>query len=708
MNLLSAQRLYLAAALTLPLYLPHHGAQAAPGQAAAEDDELALVYGSSGNVSIATGSLQALRRAPAVATVITAADIAAIGATDLDQVLETVPGIHVNRTPNSNSPLYVVRGIVSAYTPQILMLQNGVPITTAYVGNKGNIWGGYPVEHIARIEILRGPGSALYGSDAFSGVINIITKNPQEAAGTEVGARAASFSTYDGWLQHGGKLGPVDVSAYVRMGRTEGFDSTLAADAQTRNDTLFGTRASLAPGGLNNQVKAADANLDLIYHQWRARFGYKKRYDMGTGGGIAAALDPVGRQRSERITASLAWAEPQVTRDLGLGASLASQHYSQEVSTLYRLLPPQTQLPSGAFPEGMIGAPETWERAYRLSAYADYHGLRDHHLRLGVGHDDIDLYRTREYRNFNYAANGAPVPLPAVVETSYTTPFLRPQRRKIDYLYVQDEWNFAPDWNLTTGVRHDRYSDFGGTTNPRLALVWDASFDLTAKLLYGRAFRAPAFLESYGITNPVAMGNPNLKPERNATTELSFAWQARSDATVNLTLYRYKMQDIIRTVTNPVAGTGATYANTGNQTGHGVELESNWNVSREVRLTGNYAWQRSRDEASHSDAGYAPRHHLYGRADWAFASGYQAGAQLNWVAGRKRAFGDLRAPVRDYTTLDLTLSTRNGRNQWNFSAAVRNALNTDVREPSPAPGLTLPYDLPSAPRALSIQASYKL
>jgi len=697
----------LSLAVAAALALSQASVQAAPGQSV-DEDELALVYGAADSVSIATGSLQALRRAPAVATVITAADIAAMGATDLDQVLETVPGIHVNRTPNSNSPLYVVRGIVSAYTPQILMLQNGVPITTAYVGNKGNIWGGYPVEHIARIEILRGPGSALYGSDAFSGVINIITKGPAEAAGTEIGARAGSFSTYDGWLQHGGQIGPIEVAAYVRMGRTDGFDSTVEADAQTRNDTLFRSHASLAPGQLNNQLKSADANLDLIYGQWRARFGYKKRYDMGTGGGIASALDPVGRQRSERITTSLNWAEPQVTRDLGLGANLATQQYSQEVTTLYRLLPPGLVLPTGVFPDGMIGAPETWERAYRLSAYADYSGVRGHHLRLGIGHDDIDLYRTREYRNFNYAANGTPIPLPTVVETTYSTPFLRPQRRKIDYVYLQDEWNFATDWNLTAGVRHDQYSDFGGTTNPRLALVWDARFDLTAKLLYGRAFRAPAFLESYGITNPVALGNPNLKPERNATTELSFAWQARSDATVNMTLYRYDMKDIIRTVTNALVGTGATYANTGDQSGHGVEVESSWTVSRDLRVSSNYAWQRSTDKATGADAGYAPRHHLYGRADWAFASGYQTGAQVNWVADRKRAPGDVRPSLGDYTTLDLTLATRNGRNQWNFSAAVRNVFNTDVREPSPAPGLALPYDLPMAPRTLSIQASYRL
>lgn len=699
----SAQRLYLTAALTLPLIHAH--AHAGPS---ADDEEMALVYGAGDSVSIATGNLQALRRAPAVASVVTAADIAAMGATDLDQILESVAGIHVNRTPNSYSPLYVVRGIVSSQGPQILMLQNGVPITTAYVGNKGNIWGNFPVEHIARIEIIRGPGSALYGADALSGVINIITKGASETVGTEIGARAGSFSTYDGWVQHGGKVGDVDVAAYLRVGSTDGFHRTIEADAQTRNDTLFKTDASLAPGQLNTQVKSIDANLDLVYNQWRARFGYKKRYDMGTGAGIASALDPVGRQQGERTTGSLSWAEPQVTQDLGLGANLSTQFYSQEMPTLYRLLPPGLVLPTGVFPNGMIAAPETWERSVRLSAYADYSGLLGHHLRVGVGHDDINLYRTREYRNFNYTANGTPIPLPSVIETTYTTPFLRPQRRKIDYIYLQDEWNFAADWNLTTGVRHDQYSDFGGTTNPRMALVWDASFDLTAKLLYGRAFRAPAFTESYGITNPVALGNPNLKPERNATTELSFAWQARTDATVNLTFYRYDMKNIIRTVPNALAGTGATYANAGKQKGNGVELESSWVVTRDVHLSGNYAWQRSTDEATNTDAGYAPRHHLYGRAEWAFASGYQSSAQVNWVAGRKRALGDLRPALHDYTTLDLTIGTRNGRNQWNFSAALRNVFNTDVREPSPAPGLSLPYDLPMAPRALSVQASYKL
>src|SRR5688572_13783788 len=76
-------------------------------QAQTDEEELALAYGDQGHVSIATGSLQPLRRAPAVATVITAQDIAAMGAIDLDEVLEAVAGLHVARSANVYSPLYV-------------------------------------------------------------------------------------------------------------------------------------------------------------------------------------------------------------------------------------------------------------------------------------------------------------------------------------------------------------------------------------------------------------------------------------------------------------------------------------------------------------------------------------------------------------------------------------------------------------------------
>src|SRR5204863_9929476 len=103
----------------------------------------------------------------------------------------------------------------------------------------------------------------------------------------------------------------------------------------------------------------------------------------------------------------------------------------------------------------------------------------------------------------------------------------------------------ARDWSLTAGVRHDRYSDFGGTTHPRVALVWEAAYDLTAKLLYGSAFRAPAFTELYILNNPTAIGNAQLKPERMRTLEMAASWQAASNARVGANVFRYWMSDII-------------------------------------------------------------------------------------------------------------------------------------------------------------------
>ncbi|MFA7239539.1 MAG: TonB-dependent receptor [Sulfuricellaceae bacterium] len=678
-------------------------------QALEEEEELALVYGDKASVSIATGSKQDLRRAPAVATVITAEDIAAMGATDLDDALETVPGMHVSRNAIAYAPLNIIRGIYSPNNPQTLMLLNGIPTTTMFTGGKGNVWGGLPLENVARIEIIRGPGSALYGADAYAGVINIITKTADDAPGAEVGARIGSFNTGDTWVQHGGKFGPVDVAAYLRIGSTDGIKEIISADAQSARDNKppFFTHASLAPGQVNTGRDAVDASVDFGYDKWRLRAGYKLRDDVGTGAGVASALDPVGLAKSERITTDLSWTDPQVSQDWGLGFTASYLEYNDTAPVDFLLYPPGTKFATGAFPDGVIGAPNKWERDTRLSAFATYSGFRSHQLRFGAGHDDLDLYKTANYKNYLINAAGALVPTGAVIDYTNIQPFMLPQRRRINYLYVQDEWNFVPDWTLTAGVRHDEYSDFGGTTNPRLALVWDATLDLTAKLLYGRAFRAPAFNEEYAINNPFQQGNPNLRPETNRTVEAAFSWQARKDTQVNLNLFRYDANNIIRLVTNEAPAVGAIYKNTGSQHGSGMELETVWDYSRTLRLTGNYSYQKSIDDATGQDAGYAPHHHIYLRADWRYPSGWLAGAQVNRVMDRMRAPGDARPQTPDYTTLDLVVRTPRIKDQWEFSASVRNLFDADVREPSLAPGL-IPNDLPMAPRSLWLQATYKL
>lgn len=681
---------------------------AAPPASAQDDDEdeLLRAYGDPATVSIASGRAQPVRRAPAVATVITAAEIEAMGATDLDEVLEAVPGVHVIRGAPAYTPHYAIRGVFSQFTPQVLLLQNGIPMTTIYQGSKGGVWGGYPVEHIARVEVIRGPGSALHGADAYSGVINIVTKTAADARGTEVGWRAGSFDTRDAWVLHGGAIGPVEVAAYLRVGRSDGFRRVLDRDAQSNADQAFGSNASLAPGPVNTGREAVDGHLDLAHGDLRLRAGYKLRDQVGTGFGVGSALDPVGKAKSERVTADLSWSNARRARELTYGATASYLRYADTIATPFVLRPPGAVLPTGSFPDGMLGAPEKWERQVRLAAWAAWDGTAAHRLRGGVGYDDLDLYRIAEHKNFTFNSAGVPVPAGAYGDYTQTTPFIEPHRRRVAYAYAQDEWGFATDWTLTAGLRHDDFSDVGSTTNPRLSLVWDAAHDLTAKLLYGHAFRAPSFLELYSINNPVIRGNPELRPETVRTLEAALAWQAAARLQLNLSVFRYAMDDIIRAVPNSTPGTGNTFRNVGRQSGRGFEFEAAWDAARGLRLAGHYAWQRALDETTGEDAGFAPHHHLYLRADWQPAAGWLASAQLNRVADRKRPPGDARPDVPDYSSVDLTLRRRRGAGHWEWMATVRNAFDADVREAGPGQGGAATSDLPMAPRAVYVQLAY--
>ncbi len=682
--------------------------RATANDVAMEDEDLAAVYGGTPTITLATGSKQLVRRAPSVATVISADDIAAMGATDLDQVLETVPGMHVTRSPITFAPVYLIRGIGAGgpSNPQVLILRNGIPMTTTFTGDVGQSRGGTSLENIARIEIIRGPGSALYGAEAFSGVINIITRTASDTPGTTVTAGVGTFNTWDTSVRHGGQWGPVEVAAYVHLGSTQGQNGTITADAQTLNDSRFGTHASLAPGPMSTGYDSADANLDLAYGKWRWRSSLTQRDNVHVGAGVNSALDPSSTGTSQRITSDISWTDPQFAHDWGVGI-LASYFHFEELYPKLVLFPPGTRLGTSYFPDGMIGGPSRWNRQYRLSAFATYTGFTGHSLRFGVGHDDLDLYKVVTLKNFLLQPVGPPIPTGPQTDYANIQPHILPNRRWVDYLYAQDEWQLARDWTLTAGIRHDHYSDVGGTTNPRLALVWDASLDITAKLMYGEAFRAPAFTELYSI-NPVTSGNANLHPETIKTLEAAVSWQAHKDVQINLNIFRYNMQDIIRAVPSTQPGLASIFSNVGAQKGQGLEFDATWDASPTLRLSGNYANQRSVDQASNTDAGYAPHHHLYGRADWRLDGGMVLGGQLNRIVDRDRAVGDLRPPVPNYTSVDLSLSTTRSKANWTWSASVRNLFDADIREPSLAPGTAIPNDLPMAGRTIYLQLSYKL
>ncbi|MBV8656682.1 MAG: TonB-dependent receptor [Burkholderiales bacterium] len=671
-----------------------------------EEEELALVYGDKSFVSIATGARQPVSRAPAVATVITAEEIAASGATDLDQILETVPGLHVSFSSTGAATNYTIRGVSSSFNPQVLMLINGIPRTSVFVGNRGDSWFGMPVEDIARIEIVRGPGSALYGADAFAGVINIVTKTASDINGVQLNARGGSFRSRDAWLLLGKTLGSVDVAGYLRAGRTDGYDATIAADNQTALDRAFGTHASFAPGKMNNRVKSVDGQIELSWMHWKWRADYKKRTDASLPFGVVDALDPIGHTNAQTYTSDLTYQDNTLWKDWDVGVQASYYHYDAESNLV--IFPPGAF--GGLYPNGMIGNPAKWERHGRIGATAVYSGWADHRWRLGVGHETSSIYKVTESKNFNFvflpSINGYfPAPLGSVVDVSDTNPYLRPHSRQLSFVYAQDEWNFAKDWYLTGGVRHDRYSDFGGTTNPRLALVWEAAYNLTAKLLYGRAFRAPSFTELYAINNPALIGNPNAKPEKMETVEAALAWQPTGGVQLGINVFRYKMRDILRAVAaaNPIYG--STVQNSGEQTGHGLELEASWDVSKTVRLSGNYAYQKATDQTTTNDLGNAPHKQLYLRGDWRFMADWSLSGQVKWIADRERLANDPRPPIADYHTVDSTLRYGSDQSRWDVKLSVHNMFNADAREPEPTGAI--PGDIPLAGRSWWLTAGYR-
>lgn len=673
-----------------------------------DEDLLEAAYGDRSVISLATGQRQTVRRAPAVATVITAADIEAMGARDLSEVLAAVPGLHVGASNLAYAPHYIFRGIQSEFNPQALLLLDGVPMSTLFVGNRGLHWGNFPVHDIARIEIVRGPASALHGADAYAGVINLVMRPAATLQGDRLGLGLASFGTREAWWQHGQRLGPVDGSVSLRVARTDGYRRTVERDAQTAVDAAFGTRASLAPGPLNLGHESVDARLDLSHGRWRWQTAYMLRDKVQTGAGVAAALDPVGSGRGQHVLSSLTLTDQPLSEHWQLGLAFSFHSYSQYHRRPLQLFPPGAF--GGLFPQGMFGAPNTWERQGRAAATLSYSGFNGHRWRLGLGAEHLDLYRTQEFKNFVVAASGplAGVPLPRgdgrVVEMPVAESFLEPHLRRVAYAYLQDEWDFAKDWTLTGGLRRDHFSDAGSTTNPRLGLVWNASYDLTAKLLYGHAFRAPTLNELNSINNPVARGTPGLRPETIRTLEASLAWDAGATLHTQLSVFRYRMRDIIRTVPDGGASVGRSFQNVGAQHGHGGEAEFRWTPSRTLTVSGHLAWQRATDELSGHPAADAPRRIARLQADWRVAGDWQLGAQLRHVGDRRRAFGDPRPPVADYTTADLTLRSPTFNERWQVTLSAANVGNADVREPSLV-GLNLTDDLPMAPRSLRLSLS---
>lgn len=661
-----------------------------------DEDALLALYGDEQTISIATGTKQSIAKAPAVASVITANMIKSMGAIDIDDVLERVPGLHVSRSNIGYNPLYTFRGVLSTFNPQVLLLLNGIPLSNLHLGDRGQSWGGMPVEAISRIEVIRGPGSAVYGADAFAGVINIVTKQAGEISGTEIIARAGSFNTRNGAVLSSGKLQQFDIAFAAEYYNTDGQREIIDIDAQTGLDQVFATNASLAPGPVSLSRQNLDLRLDISNEHWRFRTGMQSRRDWGVGAGVANALDSNNRYNSDRINADLTWSDT-VAQYWDMTGQVSYYDTTHEVREDLIIFPPGTNLGGGIYPEGFIGNPEVFERHYRASISGFYTGFSRHKIRVGGGAYRGDVHRVRETKNFGIDPRTGTVlppgsPLVDVSDTPFV--FLPEDDRKNQYVFIQDIWQIANDWELTAGIRYDDYSDFGSTTNPRIALVWSTSYDLTTKLLYGQAFRAPSFAETRQINNPVALGNPELDPETMQSIELAFDYRPNDHLNLIFNIFDYTWDDIIEFVPD-VGEPTSTSQNIGKQNGNGIELEVIWSPIKSLDISSNYSFIDAEDRNGF-DAANIPNHQFFVNARWNVTQQLELYAQANRVMSRERLNGDIREEIDDYTLVDVNARYTFSSSKFHISLTVRNLFDSDAREPSTA--VSIPNDLPLAGR----------
>ncbi|MGV1100730.1 TonB-dependent receptor plug domain-containing protein [Thiovibrio sp. JS02] len=658
------------------------------GQGPQEED----VYRTDRLLLTATGSLKPVHLAPSVASVITAEDIKGVGATTLDEVLETVPGLHVEPSGTGYfSSIWSIRGIHTSLNPQVLLLINGVPFTSNYQGSR---FMGFqmPVAMISRVEVVRGPGSALHGADAFAGTVNVITKDNFEINGTQAGARYGSFDTSDLWAQHGGQYGGWDVAFGVESRKTSGDK-----DRVIEKDYLHAIGAgalSNAPSHIDTWNEQLDSHLNLRKENWALHlYGTLQDSSLGPGGSQAITHD--NELDSKSLLADLTHRNDKLIENWELESRVYFSYIHQDSFLQF--------YPSGFL--NMQGEPIQTSQDGGVEASGVYKGFNDHQLRLGLGWKNYD-FEADQYKNYGPAA-GLNQFGDLVHVTDPAHIYISDGSRTLGYGLAQDEWQFAKTWTLTAGVRYDEYSDFGSTTNMRAALVWETRYDLTTKLMYGQAFRGPSFAEQNIKNNPVSVGNPNLTPEEIETVELAFDYQPTRDLRLILSLFNYEAKDLIELV-GP--GLPQAFTNYGEQEGNGLEMEMDWRPLQDFRLRGNVAHQRSENKKLDAVVPDAPELQFYLNPSWAFLPHWTLEGQYFWIGERHRSQGDPRGDIDDYSLVNLTLRRKRIANHWEAAVSVRNLFDEEGRIPSPyaaaAPeGAYIPYDYPIEGRAIYAEIS---
>lgn len=670
-----------------------------------EDEDF---YGDDDFISIATGTKKTISKAPAVASVITEDDIKKMDPESINELLQRVVGLHVMPSNLSRlDTMYVIRGIGSGFNPQVLVMLNGIEIKKSATSGLPSTFT-FPVTNIARIEVIRGPGSAVYGADAYSGVINIITKTSEEN-NIEVGARSGSWDTTNYWVNANYVGDEFTARLAISKMQSDGDHERIAEDdLQTVFDGAMSTSASIAPTHLASHYDVTNVQLDLKYGNLKFENWWWQQDDGGQGAGGAQAVDHTGTHDYDSYRGVISY-----DHHLSANTDVNVQAYYQRAleASILHLFPAGATFPidnTGSlsfenpvgvvtFSEGFIGTPTFNQKDNAISATITNRTFTDHALRFNFGyvHKDLD---TTERKNFGpgvldtAALNGNP--LPAVVNGDLTNVsntefvFISDTDREQMFFSMQDEWRLTNDFELVVGVRYDRYSDFGSTVNPRMAMVWQNSNKLTTKFLYGSAFRAPAFDELYNANNPALLGNLDLTPEEVDTFELAWDYRPSFDSKVVLSLFKYKADNLITLVLQE-DNSAKQKENAAQQDGYGFELESSWKLTEDLNFGFGVSYQNSKTHGIGDDVVQpeytvpdVPTRTAMASLDYKLNDEIDVYWQAYYVAGRHRLAADARDEIADYWHNDLSVRYHPVGADYQLSFSIKNLLDKEYKEPS--------------------------
>lgn len=668
-------------------------------------------------VTAASGYEQALERAPSNAMVISREQWETRGAYTLSEALEAVSGVHISESKqNFTHNIYMIRGLSGDDGKQIKVLIDGRP--SEWMQSGGRPFGfEIPLSMFERIEVIKGPGSAIYGADAFGGVINLVSRKGKMTA-TELSVALGSFDTQLLSFNGSVKQDAHELDLALAYRRTDDDPGRVVSrDLQTTFDEWLGTSASNAPGPIDEHSEILSLMANWRWHHISLDVYTWRNFDVGTAGGVAQALDDEGSASSSIDQVDFNW---DLSEQVSLGKLDFSVSYNKSTmkSHLY-VFPAGSRFPIGSdgnvqfadpqgetyFPDGLIGAPGNVGEAYHTKL--TWLGKKQDHLlrwELGFEYQDFHAFERKNFGPGVLDGSQSEVDDTLMDVTGTELLYLPDISRRFYYLSLLDEWQINEQTILNLGIRYDRYSDFGSTTNPRVSLIYNSSVPLSTKLFFGSAFRAPAFLELYVRNNPVVKGNPNLNPEGIKTYEvgLGFDYWVHDNLLLSLDMFNYYADDLVAFVFDREQNFEVAQ-NIGIQKGSGGEFSIGWRPTKLLGMNLNYSYIRSEDGNDSAIAG-VPGQMLYLDFNYRFGANWHWYIDGKWIKDRKRGSADLRPAMKDYFKVNTTLTYSGLLTGLDISLVMKNLFDRASYEPSDG---SIPEDYPQPGRQYLVRFHYR-